>query len=447
MLLAQVYLLSNRTEEGEYLYKSVINAYDTSGNKKAAAQFWYRLGCTLGYQQFTSEAQHNKMISAFDHSIRLYHETGDTPMEIAVGIQRVQTTFKFGMPNLEEDLKILADKSIANGRMYLPNIYVFHAIVNRYKGNLNNALAYSLPALQILREMGDTVQIANYYGEIALEYGELGRSAESIAYYKKCLDGRERHNVDQYVIYRTATLMTSEMIKNKEAAQAFGILKSLEQRNPPHGEIEKAIIEHGMANCLAASGKFTLAEKYYLSMIKGYQQNERNQEILLIAYFDVVKFLTARHEFTKAEAYYDQIMSLSTSVSIARKSETELFLFKIDSARSRFPQAIKHYQLFKNYNDSIFNKVKSEQIEELHVRYSSEQKDQNIALLTKQTELQQANLRQSAFLRNSLLAGTTLLVLLLSVLYSRYRLKTGTISSLKNNRTKFPGRTLHNNFC
>jgi len=420
MLLAQL----NQTAEGENLYQAVINAYQMSGNKKAQAQFWYRYGCALAYQPVTSEDQYHKIISAFDHCVLLYHEVGNKSMEIDVGIERVKTIFNFGMPNLETELKILADKSIAYGRIYLPSIYLLHAGANRYKGNLNDALAYSLPALRILREKGDTTLIADYYGEIALEYGELGRSTESVAYYKKCLDGREKSNVNQYVIYRTATLMASEMIKNNRAAQAFEILKSLERRNPPRGDLERAIIEHGMANCLAVSGKYDLAEKYYISMIKGYQQNESNEEILLIAYCDVVKFLIARKQFKQAEAYYDQLYRLSSSPTIARKSEVELLLFKIDSMRSRFPEAIRHYQLFKKYNDSIFNKIKSEQIEELHVRYSSKQKDQNIKLLTKQTELQQAKLRQSDILRNSLFAGTIMLILLLSLVYSRYRLKT-----------------------
>ncbi|MEJ0058063.1 MAG: tetratricopeptide repeat protein [Bacteroidota bacterium] len=330
------------------------------------------------------------MISAFDRSIQLYHETNNIAMEIEVGVERAIDLSRFSGFSGENDLKRMVDKSLANGCIELPSIYLYLARIKRYTGNLNDALPYSSAALKTLRELGDTTQIANYYGEIALEYGELGRSAESIAYYKKCLDGREKTNVSQYVIYRTSTLMTAEMIKNNQAYEGFEILKSLKIRNPPHGEMEKAIIEHGMANCLAASGRFDLAEKYYLSMIEGYQKHERNQEILLIACLDIVKFLTAQKQFKKAEAYYDQLARLLFSTSIARKSEIELCLFKIDSARSRLHDAIRHYQLFKNYNDSIFNKVKSEQIEGLHIRYSSEQKDQNIALLTKQTELQQA---------------------------------------------------------
>ena len=202
------------------------------------------------------------------------------------------------------------------------------------------------------------------------------------------------------------------------------VLKSLTARNPPHGEIEKAIIEHGMANCLAAAGSFELAEKYYRSMIEGYQKNERNGEILLIAYLDAMNFFVSRKQFKMAAAYHDRMIDLTEGTSIARKSEIELCLFKIDSARLRFQEAIAHYQLFKIYNDSIFNKTKSEQIEALHIRYGTEQKDQNIALLKKQTELQQANLVQSEILRNSLGGGTIMLVLLLGLLYNRYRLKT-----------------------
>ena len=80
--------------------------------------------------------------------------------------------------------------------------------------------------------------------------------------------------------------------------------------------------------------------------------------------------------------------------------------------------------------DSNFNETKSKQIAQLQVLYETEKKDQdlklkqqNIALLTNQNQVQQAVIRQKEFQRNSFIAGTTMLLLLSGMMYNRYRLK------------------------
>jgi hypothetical protein len=100
-----------------------------------------------------------------------------------------------------------------------------------------------------------------------------------------------------------------------------------------------------------------------------------------------------------------------------------LMHFKVDSALANYPSAIKHYQLYTTIKDSIFNKTKSKQIEELGVRYETGKKEQdlklkekNIALLREQNKAQQTQ-------RNALVGGTALLLSLLALGYNRYRLK------------------------
>lgn len=424
MLLAHAYLISGNFTTGEDLYQQIINTYHDSGNKEGEAHAWFRFAYTL--TGLNDEAEQSKVASAYNNSISLYREMGNTEMEIVIGIQKAAAVFNSDDKHNEAEsiLKSLAEKSLSNGCIHLGEIYVFFAEIKRYRGNHNDALFYALAALKELRESNDTLEIADYYGEIAMEYEDLSMPEESITYYQKCLEVREKLNVDQYTIYRTAVMMTSEMIKLNQAAKGFTILNSLNERNPPRGGLEKAIIDHGIANCLAASGNFKLAEKYYLSMIKGYKEYGRNGEVRLIAYLDGLNFFITHKQFREAEPYHDQMDEMATFASMSKKMEVQRLLFKIDSARSKFLEAMEHYQLFKQYNDSIFNKGKNEQIEMLHIRYSSEQKDQNIVLLKKQTELQQATLVQSETIKNSLFTGTIMLILLLSLLYNRYRLKT-----------------------
>jgi two-component sensor histidine kinase len=98
-------------------------------------------------------------------------------------------------------------------------------------------------------------------------------------------------------------------------------------------------------------------------------------------------------------------------------------LFKVDSAQGNYLSAIGHLQRYKTFNDSLFSEVKSKQLTQLQIQYDTQAKEQNIALLTKQSELQQLALKRAETTRNAILTGAVLLAGLLGVSYNRYRLK------------------------
>jgi two-component sensor histidine kinase len=100
-----------------------------------------------------------------------------------------------------------------------------------------------------------------------------------------------------------------------------------------------------------------------------------------------------------------------------------LLLFKVDSTQGRYQEAIAHYQRYKSLNDSIFSEKQSRQIANLQIQYKTREKEQNIALLTKQNEIQQALLKQKDFQQQVIVAGASMLLLLLGLGYNRYRLK------------------------
>jgi two-component sensor histidine kinase len=95
----------------------------------------------------------------------------------------------------------------------------------------------------------------------------------------------------------------------------------------------------------------------------------------------------------------------------------------VDSAQGNFASAVDHLQKARRMNDELFNERKSIQFNQLKVRYETEQKDQNIQLLTKKGELQKILLDEERTRRNAIIGGAVMLLLLLGVGYNRYRLK------------------------
>ena len=297
---------------------------------------------------------------------------------------------------------------------------MYLAYLNRYEGNLAAALSYALAAEKNLRGNTDAYKEPEIYWELALEYDELNQPENSIYWFKKCIEARENKKASQYVIYRTYYLMVVQMIKAGHEKQALEILQNTEKKNPPGAPTIMAILCQSLAYCFNAEGRFALAEKNFLTMIKAYNEDVQDTEILFIAYYDISKFYVDHNHFDKAEPYLREALRISNSTTIARSKDLHLLMFKIDSAKGNYTAAIAQFQQYKILNDSIFNLAKNRQIQELMIKYETEKKENNISILQKENLLQQKSLKQAGYTRNYILTGIALLLLIVGLLYNRY---------------------------
>jgi two-component sensor histidine kinase len=104
--------------------------------------------------------------------------------------------------------------------------------------------------------------------------------------------------------------------------------------------------------------------------------------------------------------------------------------YKIDSAQGYFKDAFYHLLRYKNISDSLLNINKTKQFEELEVEYDTDKKQDSIklikqdnSLLTKENNLQLANLKQARLVKNVTIAGIILALVIIGLLYRQYRHK------------------------
>jgi len=149
-----------------------------------------------------------------------------------------------------------------------------------------------------------------------------------------------------------------------------------------------------------------------------------NTRVLHGAYLTLGACCLATKQYAKARAYLTKSLAAG-QVVLTRNSMAHacLLLYKVDSAQGNLPSAIAYYKRYKAINDSIYSEKNSKQMAALQVQFDTEKREQNIALLTKQSLMQQMTIRQREFQRNVVLGGAVLLVLLLGLGYNRYRLK------------------------
>ncbi len=172
-------------------------------------------------------------------------------------------------------------------------------------------------------------------------------------------------------------------------------------------------------------GRYNEAEKCLEKQLQdnfGESRYIENNQVFLFTRAGQLYFELGKYD--KAISYTNSAYSMAIHInSWPLLMENHLTLYKLDSVKGNYISAMRHYQQYKKYADSIQSDVTGRQAVELAVQYETDQKNSQLELLTDKALLQQQAIKQSTFVRNTVIAGSGLLLLLLFVTLNRYRLK------------------------
>jgi two-component system, sensor histidine kinase PdtaS len=435
-LLAQTYIYAGDTLTAKKIFRQVIQIYQHNQQKLKEADTWRLLAKEL----WVRNVRDPFIPAYYDSAISIFDQLQLPLKKVEMNVEKMYFFSEKGNKSASETehSKILIEAAKYHRKNYS---YIFKILASeeRFKGNLNKALNYSLEAVKNLDSAADKKDRQLCYGELAQVYEELGEAEKSIYWYKKCIEER-KNKFSQYIIYRTTSLLVGQMIKAKQERQALRLLEQMAIDDPPKGFVVKGILSQSMAYCYVAMKKYTLAEEKFLEMIDAYREGEFNHEILQIAYYDVGKFYVHMQQFEKAKPYLNKALEISGSAG--RTRDLNFLLFKVDSANGNLADAIRDFQKFKSLNDSIFNQDRSRQIEELMIKYETEKKDQDIKLLENESKSQKSKLTQANQTRNWIVGVAALFLIIIGLLINNSRLKQQTNKKLQMQQKEIEKKNL-----
>jgi two-component sensor histidine kinase len=316
---------------------------------------------------------------------------------------------------------------------------VYHATA-RY----DKALHYSLETIKYVKTSLDSVFLPNFYARIASNYSETGSVSQAVEWNMKMVNYRIATK-PRGTIFGPVDDIASDLIRLGRPKEALRFVLEKNKRftpAPTSGSMEERSRLFALARCYQAVNDDAQAEKYCKELLKFTDLRIRRQEITSDYVVDlfVASFYLKTRKYNKAEQYFKRAMQQwPKTYPLKDEANKSDFLFKLDSGRGNYLAAIKHLQRSQLIRDSMFTEAKSKLVEELKIVYETEKKDQlihlneqNIQLLTKQDLLQKSKLRQEAYLRNIGFAAAILLIIILALLYNRYRLKQKTNRKLES---------------
>jgi two-component sensor histidine kinase len=435
------YLLQDNFSQGIPYFKHVIESRQKAGDKAGEGIAWIRMITNIACKDESCQSQLRDYSA---QALTISRQLKDQPLEainlLGIGsdylykgnskqaehyfLQALAIQKVIGYPSLYracDELGKLIDKSIDENLAQLSNAYYQLAELSFYNGELNKALFYILQAIKDIESSGITHELDYAYFRLGNIYFELGQLDKSIEYHQQSL-AISHQNGKAIVQVGLAKKMSRALIKQGRAPQALHLLQDLISKKLPIDLQDKTNIAQSLAECYATLKQYKKAEEHYLQSIVWSKQLEEWHK--LVNYLGISRFYVATTQYAKADAYLKRLLTapkgqIPTNILM----EIHLMSFKVDSARASYPAAIKHYQLYKALNDSIFNETQSKQFAQLSIGYETEKKEQDIKLKEKNIALLQEQNKAGQTQRNALIGGTALLLALLSLSYNRFRLK------------------------
>lgn len=299
------------------------------------------------------------------------------------------------------------------------------------RGKYQKAVSYYKKSYEISNEIRDLSGMTMAACNVAYAMQELKNYDEAIIYYKKALSANSEVKDEHSIHGKTAILLgMSSVYKNQKLYK-----KSLALL---HKQIK--IAKTNKSKMLVARGLEQMAKVYKVQGNLGQASSLLKKTITLKNELGTSTYIDLNN---LAQNYLDQGLAQKAVVTakkaLVQARESGSFnnekvilktLINAYTAQENYQAGLQAQIQLTSVNNRIFDKISSKQIAEMQTRYETEKKEQAITLLEKKQE-------KATLLRNVLLIGLGLLIIIALLIFNRQRLKIAKDkTSLENTRLK-----------
>ncbi len=265
--------------------------------------------------------------------------------------------------------------------------YELLSLIHLLKGNHHIALQECLKALDFFEKTNDAIRKADALKQLGNIDYTLGNFNTSLKYSKEALDIYKKNN-DLFYQSSTANQLGQTYIKLKEFTKAETSFKeALELAKKTESTNDQANSLRGLGKVALNNQNYSDAQNQFLAALKKYQSinfsNDVAQTLNLLS-----KVAQAKKNWNSALDYINKSIIINKDIGAQSNLKDDYLQRSILYERLNNTQSalidLKKYQVI---NDSIFNKEKTQQIEELRTIYETEKKEQQIQIQKNEIDL------------------------------------------------------------
>lgn len=414
---------------GNQLRNKALQYAHTHGLKKEEADVYRAFA-----NDFASNSELAKSAKYYNKALSLYRQTGafyDEAETFSTMAHMYQNAEQFELSTKYARQAIQIKKRIKRNDTYKEMCCIGQ---NFYWLGNDEALAYLLEAEKIVENTNDSNWKMLIYSFLGSIYGELKLYDKSIVYNKKALVMAKKDGDTESA--RTLTENTASILSNMgKTAEALALLDGeLHYKPGKECNMYYSSIYLGLYCRLKQYDK---GKPYFENLLRCNEKDAQNNNLVNRARrFDfIINYLIGSGQANKTHPYVDSLKQLANqrgNTTILAGSERTYF--KADSAVGNYLGAIAHLQKHKALSDSLFNIDRTNQFADLQLKYETEKKEKNIKLLNSQNQLIRIKSEKAQRTKNITLAGIALLLIIVGLLYSRYRIKQKSNRKLEANQ-------------
>ncbi|ACU61690.1 histidine kinase dimerization/phosphoacceptor domain -containing protein [Chitinophaga pinensis] len=332
----------------------------------------------------------------------------------------------FNADRITEGLRLLFEAlNLGKGvsRRTVEGIYWNIGRISYDLGDYSNSLKYNMLAIETAKEVNDTtLQVSLINHLIASTYIKLEDYNKAIPYAVDALRLAKRYN-DRSFMDAGSSILALAYTRTGELSKALALLEEMKNRAVTNPEKLSVTVE--LLNNLVYAERFGDAEKYVqdvtslLKAISSENVTERmNAYNSLAAYYSEIGQVKQAYRYTELYATMAHKLNYAAGIRTA-----EYRYYKLVSLQGDTKSAMKHFLKEKEIKDSIDNIAKNYQISLLHIENETLEKNRHIDSLTREALISDIKLKRNQLLHKVTIGGIVLLLIIIALIYSRYRLK------------------------
>jgi len=417
IILARYYVKNNEPERGKSELLSVLSRRLQDKNPRAIAQIEEGLGTFLPYEDADKEMYLRR-------ALRSYERLDDKIKQIDIWNRIVDVHFRQSkIDSVKIELLRTLDMQDSIGFKHTHYTHNVMSWVEFVMGNPYKGLYHATQAVKVMETTRDTTFASFFYLRLGSAYQSLGHHDEALLWLERSITKDFRKN-NRLLWYKSFFVVVQVLADLKRYEEGLKVVKEIIDEYPPDNEFDKMSVAYISGLCYEGLRQFDKAEGAYREMVRWADQlhdkqmaKDKSHAYALFSFFlaNHNKHQEARTYVTKARGLLSKGSLVGTRLQIYQAE------FKIDSASGNHLAAIRDYKSFTALKDSLFNVNRTKQIEELKIQYETERQQKDLDLLSQKSAFQQSQLQNERLTKNITTGGSILLVILLALLYHRFR--------------------------
>lgn len=290
------------------------------------------------------------------------------------------------------------------------------------QGQFDRELEHYFQALELNRDTQNNIELTMILNNIGIVYAEYKKHDEALKYYNQSLN-LSRKLKDKEGIALTLNNIGSIYLEQKKLELALRYYQeSLDLSRKLKDKLLLSTVLNSMGSYYLEKKDYPETEKYFLEALDISQNTDSKLEIA--SNTEALAYLYGLWgKVEKAEELYQQAILLAKELN-ARTVLMDAYEGMVKMYRkTNCPKAIDllHKQL--EASEAIQDDMNTLQITSLENRLEMERSKSEIKLLKQQKRIDELNINRQQLVRRAFLGGIVLLLLMLSLLFNRFRLK------------------------